>query len=866
MQLRPYQIAFVEAVEAGWKQFRKQLGVAPTSAGKTIVFSHLAKRRLDSTGQKTLIMAHRDELLDQSISKLHAATGIFADKEKAEFNARLSAPVVVASVQTMIRRLDKWPSDHFGMVIVDECFPAGTMIDGTPIESLQVGNSIDSFDHANKTIRKNRIISLMKRTTNTICKINLVDGRSIICTPDHPIWNGNNYIAASAFSCNNMVHEKIYNSENLLGLPNHLPTEILEFSDDSLLLERMQKVGSSGSFQEGPSHLPGVRCCFYHFWKKVISSFKWANLLLQSLFFLIQSKNKLENFGRNESQIRFCKDENKKSDVRSSGQRKNAPKINWPSIFASWRKWSLFTASNSFLQCLIENFQLRFCFGISNPHSWLWDKCSPKFIQSGHCASFIEVGRRDRWEKPFKTCNQIKRQQENFGIKPVRVDSVKIYERGNSIEFERLCPDGFVYNIEVERDNNYFANGFLVHNCHRMMADSYLTIANHFNGADWLGVTATKDRGDQKDLGKFFENVAYEISLLELIKDKFVSPIIIKSVPIKIDLSSVSSIAGDLDSGELGHVLEPYLEQIANEIKVHAGNRRTLCFLPLISTSKKFVEHCVAAGITARHVDGESPDRKEIAIAFERGDFQLCSNAMLWTEGFDSPPISCIVVLRPTRSRSLFVQMVGRGLRLCEGKQNLLLLDFLFQHEKHSLVRPASLIAASDEEAQSITELYETGGDGEEQDLLDLASEAASQREEALRKKLEALKNRKSKFISAEEFAISHHQLAIAEFEPTMRWHSDSVTPKQAKYIEQAGIDISSVRGKGHASILLDTIFKESGAQPASNGQRWVMRQAGWLSRDGKRNASQATRAEAREFFADRNKKKVESVQEEVPF
>lgn len=517
MNLRPYQTTFVESVEAGWKQFKRQLGVAPTGSGKTIVFSHLAHRRFSTTGEKTLILAHREELISQAIEKLHKATGIIAQKEKAEFNATLTAPVVVASVQTMIRRLDKWPSDHFGLVIADEA--------------------------------------------------------------------------------------------------------------------------------------------------------------------------------------------------------------------------------------------------------------------------------------------------------------------------------------------------------HHVLANSWRAVLDHFN-ADVLGVTATPDRGDKKNLGQYFENIACEISLLDLIRDKFLCPISIKSLPLKIDLSSVHSVAGDLDSGELGHVLEPYLDQIARLIKDNVGSRKTLCFLPLIATSLKFVQACRDVGLSAEHIDGDSPDRKEKLVQFAQGKFQVLSNAMLLLEGYDQPDIACVVMLRPTRIRSLFAQAIGRGTRIAYGKENLLLLDFLWLHQNHNIVHPASLIAQDEEEAGAMTKVTEQQYG--EQDLLELQSAAQSQREEALRKKLEALKDRKARFITCEEFAVKHHTLAIAEFEPTMRWHSDPVTEAQAKYIEQAGVDPQSVSGKGQASALLDQIFKERGAQPASHKQRWVMNQSGWMSADGRRTAWQATQQDAREFFAARNKKK--QVEEDVPF
>lgn len=519
MELRPRQLKFVEAVEAGWQQFTKQLGVAPTGCGKTIMFSHLAKRLMDSTGGRTLILAHRDELIDQAIAKLKAATGVIAEKEKASDRASRTAPVVVASIQTMMRRFDQWPKNHFELVVCDE------------------------------------------------------------------------------------AHHSISDS-----------------------------------------------------WKKVL---------------------------------------------------------------------------------------------------------------------------------------------------------------------------------------------------------------NHFDGdANILGVTATPDRGDEKELGVYYENVAHEISLLDLIQEGHLSKITIRSVPLEIDLDGVSQTAGDFDAGELGGALDPYLEQIAVAIRKYAGDRKTLCFLPLRATSRKFVDICMAGGIEARHIDGESPDRKEILADFAVGKFQLLSNAMLLTEGYDCPDISCIVVLRPTRSRPLFAQMVGRGTRIADGKSNLLLLDFLWLHSRLKIVRPAHLIAKTEEEAEAMTELAEEKSQAMPPDLLselqldicELSSEAAAEREETLRKKLAAMTKRNEKFVSAEEFAIKSRHLEIAEYEPTMSWHREPITSKQSEWLEKAGVNTDTVKGKGHASAILDVFFESRNKQPASPKQKWAMRQAGWVSEDGLRNADAATVKEAMEFFNGRNK------------
>lgn len=419
--------------------------------------------------------------------------------------------------------------------------------------------------------------------------------------------------------------------------------------------------------------------------------------------------------------------------------------------------------------------------------------------------------------------------------------SREILEPGSGGEFERLCPEGFVYNLEVLNGNTYLANGILVHNCHHAISDSWQTVLDHFTG-QVLGVTATPDRGDKRKLGTFFENVAIDVPLVELIRQEYLCPITVKSVPLEIDLGNVHLLAGDFSDEELGHALEPYLFTIAQAVRKHASFRKVLAFLPLIDTSLKFIAACNEVGLVAKHVSGESSDRKEALERFAAGEFDLLSNAMLLTEGFDDPTIDCVLVLRPTKSRPLYAQMCGRGTRIHETKENLLLLDFLWLHEKHRIVHPADLLAKDTEEADCITQLAADNGN-DCADLIDMADQVAEERSAALRQELAALANRKAKYISADEFCLQHDNRSAAFYEPTMVWESKGVTDAQAKYLVQANLDLDSVRGRGHASVLLDIIFKEKDLQLATYKQRWVMQQKGHP------NAGKATRADARKFF-----------------
>lgn len=415
---------------------------------------------------------------------------------------------------------------------------------------------------------------------------------------------------------------------------------------------------------------------------------------------------------------------------------------------------------------------------------------------------------------------------------------------------------------------------------HHALSDQWQAVINNFS-AQALGVTATPHRGDKKNLGAIFDAVAFEERLFDwqredgsmragLVNAGYLAKIAVKFIPLEIDMSQVSS-QFDADSGcqdfnkrQLGFLLEPYLERIALEIRRHASFRRVLAFLPLIATSHKFVDACRNAGLRAAHVDGESVDRAEILREFAREDsqFDILSNAMLLGEGYDNPLIDCVLILRPTRSLSLISQFYGRGTRLHPTKENLLLLDMLWTSPRFRVCRPAHLIARSDEEADEITNVMARQSlalpgevaDGIEQDLQVAASGVVAQREEALRKKLEENRKRKAASISAEEFALQHGDFALSEYEPTMAWESQAVTEGQARELRRAGIDLETVKGKGHASALLEAMYRNQPLKLASPRAVELM-QKNWFMKKTAKEAgifdfTAVTAEQAGRFFA----------------
>lgn len=357
---------------------------------------------------------------------------------------------------------------------------------------------------------------------------------------------------------------------------------------------------------------------------------------------------------------------------------------------------------------------------------------------------------------------------------------------------------------------DYF-QAIIIDEAHHCLSDSYQRVLDHFPDAHVLGVTATPDRGDMRNLGQYFESLAYEYTLPKAIKEGYLSPIKAVTIPLKLDLTSVGVQSGDFKAGDLGTALDPYLYQIADEMAGYCQGRKTVVFLPLVKTSQKFRDILQDRGFRAAEVNGESKDRAEILAAFDRGDYDVLCNSMLLTEGWDCPSVDCIVVLRPTKIRSLYSQMVGRGTRLSPGKDHLLLLDFLWHTERHELCHPASLICENEEVARQMTQnLEEAAGVPVDIDEAEktASEDVVAQREEALAKQLSEMRRRKRKLVDPLQFEMSIQAEDLSGYVPSFAWEMAPPSEKQVQALERQGIFPDAVENTGKASLLLDRLAK----------------------------------------------------------
>ena len=249
----------------------------------------------------------------------------------------------------------------------------------------------------------------------------------------------------------------------------------------------------------------------------------------------------------------------------------------------------------------------------------------------------------------------------------------------------------------LSRENNLSnINHFdlvVVDESHHAVADTYMRIINKVkeanNSVEIVGFTATPNRGDKKGLKKVFTNCSHQIEISTLIREGFLVPpkTFVIDVGVQKDLANVRKTVTDFDMSEVEKIMNKRAinEKIVAEWQDKAETRKTVVFCSTINHAQDVCDEFRRANIRAEIVTGDTPseERKQILKDLEHGDVQVVVNVAVLTEGFDAPPISCIVLTRPCSYKSTMVQMIGRGLRTVSQeeypgliKKDCIVLDF----------------------------------------------------------------------------------------------------------------------------------------------------------------------------------------------
>ena len=394
---------------------------------------------------------------------------------------------------------------------------------------------------------------------------------------------------------------------------------------------------------------------------------------------------------------------------------------------------------------------------------------------------------------------------------------------------------GSVQTMQKERLQKWPKDHFqliIIDEAHHAVANTYQNIINHFEKRSLVGVTATGDRSDDKELGTVFNVVAYEYPLHKAIKEGHLVPI--KGFKVKdldIDLTELRVSGKDYSDKQLGEVMMKYIIPLGNSINTVTAERKTMIFMPDVKSSAVMAEQLQRLGLKADYISGNrKQDRGNILYKFKTGQISHLASCNILLEGFDEPTVESIVVCRPTASRMLYCQLVGRGTRLSSGKDHLQLVEFTYNSNKLNLVQPFELFATRDF-PEKLRESIDIAT-GQEVDLFGFLEEARLEWE-----KPENVKNRLTTkeygFEQFDPFASAEimGEDISGEFDIIYegRKLSGTITSKQIEILNRYGVNWSQL-DKAQASKLID-IYISNGFLPmpdkATRGQKHFLTSSG---------------------------------------
>ena len=219
----------------------------------------------------------------------------------------------------------------------------------------------------------------------------------------------------------------------------------------------------------------------------------------------------------------------------------------------------------------------------------------------------------------------------------------------------------------------------VVDEAHHTVADTYQRIINAAKkaneGVQVVGFTATPNRGDKKGLRDVFTNCSHQIEIATLIREGFLVPpkTFVVDVGVQDELRDVRKTASDFDMADVEKIMNRRAinKRVVDEWLDKAGDRKTIVFCSTIRHAEDVCEEFVKQGVIAHVVTGNTPsdEREEILHDLAHGETQVVVNVAVLTEGFDAPPVSCVVLTRPCSYKSTMVQMIGRGLRTVDQEE-----------------------------------------------------------------------------------------------------------------------------------------------------------------------------------------------------
>jgi superfamily II DNA or RNA helicase len=420
-------------------------------------------------------------------------------------------------------------------------------------------------------------------------------------------------------------------------------------------------------------------------------------------------------------------------------------------------------------------------------------------------------------------------------------------------------------NYRMERFNPMEFGLLMIDEAHRSAAESYRRVVQYFQRGNpnlkVLGVTATPDRLDGVGLGCVFEETICDLNIQWAVKNGWlVEPRQVIVELEALDLREVKTVGGDLDNKQLAKVveMEKNLHGMAKPIVDFAGrDKQTIVFAASVAHSQRLAElirdyyqrtHGEVNADTAVAIDGsmnpQDPRRKEIISRFKSGEIQFLCNCGVLTEGFDSPDVRLIAIGRPTKSRAMYIQMLGRGTRPLPGtvedpidapariaaikasaKAQCDVLDFVGQSGRHSLVCTTDILAG--DEPEEVRDRANKISSGKE--FSGTTLDAIKQAKEQLQAEREARRHKVTVGVKYRASESNRFTQSTAITEKLVK--PGIVSEKQAKFLLKLGFtqaEIECCVTRGHVQKL----FIAAEKSPRNSFAKW------WVEQKAKEKAT----------------------------
>ena len=707
MQLRDYQLDMKSKIYDSWSRNQNVLSVLPTGAGKTALSASIFH---DHKGAAVAI-AHRKELVGQisvALGREGVVHGIIAPAATVKEICKLhleklgtvmmdqNSLVKVAGVASLKKAPAHW-MNQVTLWMIDECFPAGTLVDGVPIESLKVGDKVTAFDDKTGRFDLKEIVYVFKNPMPSKL-INIKIGHHVLtCTSGHPIWTKRGWINAENITSGDYLYT-LWETDSERERSSTLQVKEIRKN----ILSKKLRNGSSRDAPKTKNSSNSSRCGMHHVWRSLrleqtqVSKIceNRESILQQGMFKQAPFNCVVRNNDQNEPEIRVGENDKKQPHEESRYTEKSVRNLKENKAFteSKRREWSTTNCCRTKVIGAVRRGRVQFA---SNSSDKIAGSRIAHPLQNRLRKSKIKNSDRSRRLKSWDIGEKGTRCTEGSIFNWQRVESVSIL-KSNDTDFPRGGKGGgCVYNIEVEDYNTYIANGVVVHNCHHIASkNTWFNAVNMFPNAKGLGVTATPCRSDGKGLGRHTDGVFDDLlvgpNMRDLINRGFLTDYRIFAPPSDLDVSSV-------ETGRDGDFKKPQLKKavqeshIVGDIVSHyiriAKGKLGITFVSDVETAVDVSAQYNAMGIPSEVVDAKTPSRvrAEVLRRFERREILQLVNVDLFGEGFDLPAVEVISFGRPTQSYGLYVQQFGRCLRIMEGKTFGIIIDHVGNVVRHGL-------------------------------------------------------------------------------------------------------------------------------------------------------------------------------------